>query len=46
MLVLKNISRKFNNTNVFKDLNIEFKGGLNFIVGPSGSGKSTLLKIA
>lgn len=45
MLILKNISRKFNNTNVLKDLNVEFKGGLNFIVGPSGSGKSTLLKI-
>ncbi|WP_346915055.1 ABC transporter ATP-binding protein/permease [Clostridium sp.] len=45
MLVLKNISRQFNNVKVLKDLNIEFKGGLNFIVGPSGSGKSTLLKI-
>lgn len=45
MLVLKNISRKFNNVDVLKDLNIEFKSGLNFIVGPSGSGKSTLLKI-
>lgn len=45
MLVLKNISRQFNNIKVLKDLNIEFKGGLNFIVGPSGSGKSTLLKI-
>ncbi|MEG2290041.1 MAG: ABC transporter ATP-binding protein/permease [Clostridium sp.] len=45
MLVLKNISKQFNKTRVLKDLNIEFKGGLNFIVGPSGSGKSTLLKI-
>lgn len=45
MLVLKNISRNFNNVKVLKDLNIELKGGLNFIVGPSGSGKSTLLKI-
>lgn len=45
MLVLKNVSRQFNNVKVLTDLNIEFKGGLNFIVGPSGSGKSTLLKI-
>ncbi|WP_346938895.1 ATP-binding cassette domain-containing protein [uncultured Clostridium sp.] len=45
MLVLKNISRQFNNVNVLKNLNLEFKNGLNFIVGPSGSGKSTLLKI-
>ncbi len=45
MLVLKNICKQFNNVKVLKDLNIEFKGGLNFIVGPSGSGKSTLLKI-
>ena len=45
MLVLKNVSRQFNNVKVIKDLNIEFKSGLNFIVGPSGSGKSTLLKI-
>lgn len=45
MLVLKNIYRQFNNVKVIKNLNIEFKSGLNFIVGPSGSGKSTLLKI-
>lgn len=45
MLVLKNVYRQFNNVKVLKDLNIEFKSGLNFIVGPSGSGKSTLLKI-
>ncbi len=45
MLVLKNVSRQFNNVKVLKDLNVEFKSGLNFIVGPSGSGKSTLLKI-
>lgn len=45
MLVLKNISREFNNVKVLNELNVEFKSGLNFIVGPSGSGKSTLLKI-
>ncbi|SHH95647.1 ABC-type lipoprotein export system, ATPase component [Clostridium collagenovorans DSM 3089] len=45
MLVLKNINKKFNDSVVLKNLNMEVKGGLNFIVGPSGSGKSTLLKI-
>lgn len=45
MLILKNVSRKFNNVKVLNELNVEFKSGLNFIVGPSGSGKSTLLKI-
>ena len=45
MLVLENVSKSFNDLNVLKNLNIEFKNGLNFILGPSGSGKSTLLKI-
>ncbi|WP_195987688.1 ABC transporter ATP-binding protein/permease [Clostridium sp. D53t1_180928_C8] len=45
MITLKNISKRFDNVQVLKNLNIEIKGGLNFIVGPSGSGKSTLLKI-
>lgn len=45
MLDLKNINKRFNNVQVLKNLNLEIKGGLNFIVGPSGSGKSTLLKI-
>lgn len=45
MLVLKNINKTFGNRKVLKNLSIEFRSGLNFIVGPSGSGKSTLLKI-
>ena len=45
MLILKNIYKKFNGITVLKNLNLEIRGGLNFIVGPSGSGKSTLLKI-
>lgn len=45
MLDLKNINKRFDNVQVLKNLNLEIKGGLNFIVGPSGSGKSTLLKI-
>ncbi|WP_196426604.1 ABC transporter ATP-binding protein/permease [Lysinibacillus cavernae] len=45
MLTLKNISKKFGNQPVLKNITAEFLGGLNFIIGPSGSGKSTLLKI-
>ncbi|MGL5353187.1 MAG: ATP-binding cassette domain-containing protein, partial [Clostridium sp.] len=45
MLVLKNVVKKFNNVNVLNNVNVEFKGGINFILGPSGSGKSTLLKL-
>lgn len=45
MLVLKNVVKKFNKVNVLRNLNVEFKGGINFILGPSGSGKSTLLKL-
>lgn len=45
MLVLKNITKKFNDVTVLKNLNVEFNSGINFILGPSGSGKSTLLKL-
>lgn len=45
MLVLNNITKKFNDLTVLKNLNVEFNGGINFILGPSGSGKSTLLKL-
>lgn len=45
MLVLKNITKKFNDVIVLKNLNVEFNKGINFILGPSGSGKSTLLKL-
>lgn len=45
MLILKNINKSFENVNVLKNVNVEFKNGMNFILGPSGSGKSTLLKI-
>lgn len=45
MLVLKNIVKKIGEREVLKNINAEFQGGINFILGPSGSGKSTLLKI-
>ncbi|MBB6714513.1 ABC transporter ATP-binding protein [Clostridium gasigenes] len=45
MLVLKNIVKKFNEVKVLNNINVEFNGGINFILGPSGSGKSTLLKL-
>nr|MCM0167104.1 ABC transporter ATP-binding protein [Paeniclostridium ghonii] len=45
MLVLKNIVKKIGEREILKNINAEFDGGMNFILGPSGSGKSTLLKI-
>lgn len=45
MLILKNIVKKFGDRVVLKNVNAEFEGGINFILGPSGSGKSTFLKI-
>lgn len=45
MLTLKNINKRFGDVTVLKNLKIEFRSGMNFILGPSGSGKSTLLKI-
>lgn len=45
MLVLKNIVKKFNEVKVLNNINVEFNGGINFILGSSGSGKSTLLKL-
>ncbi|EGT3616714.1 ATP-binding cassette domain-containing protein [Clostridium perfringens] len=45
MLKIKNLNKNFGQKKVLRNLNAEFKTGLNFILGPSGSGKSTLLKI-
>lgn len=45
MFEIKNVSRLFGQEFALKNISIEVKGGLNFIIGPSGSGKTTLLKI-
>ncbi len=46
MLSLKNISKKFNNNNVLKDVSFEvFPGDFVIIMGPNGTGKSTLFDI-
>lgn len=45
MIILKDLSKKFSEKYIFKNLNAEFKNGLNFIIGPSGSGKTTFLRI-
>ncbi|WP_033160783.1 ATP-binding cassette domain-containing protein [[Mycoplasma] collis] len=43
---LKNINLKFNDKNIFTNLNLKFEKGKKYaIVGKSGSGKSTLFKL-
>lgn len=45
MIKLENISKKFNETVVLKDINIEFEPEKTYaIIGSSGAGKSTLLR--
>ena len=45
MLIIKNLSKKFNGHQVLKDINIEIKNNeIIGLAGASGSGKSTLLR--
>ena len=44
-MLLQNISFKIQDKFILKNINTEFKKGINLIIGPNGSGKSTLLKI-
>ena len=45
MLTIKNLSKKFNNHEILKNINIEIKNNeIIGLAGPSGSGKSTLLR--
>ena len=46
MLKLKNISKSYNDVQIFDDLNCEFeKNKFTVILGPSGSGKTTILNM-
>ena len=46
MLKIRNLSKKFNNEYIFRNLNYDFKdNGLYSIIAPSGRGKTTLLNI-
>jgi len=45
MFEIKNVSRVFGQEYALKNISLEIKGGINFIIGASGSGKTTLLKI-
>ncbi|WP_196049120.1 ABC transporter ATP-binding protein [Clostridium saudiense] len=43
-MIIKNINFKYNNNEIYKNFNIEFKRGkINCIIGKSGCGKTTLL---
>lgn len=46
VIVLENLSRKYKDNTVLKNINLEVKSGENIVIlGPNGSGKSTLLKL-
>lgn len=46
MLNLSSITKKYENTTVLKDIDLDIKEGSIFgLIGPNGSGKTTLLKI-
>ena len=45
MIEVRNISKKFDDLEVLKNVSVEFdKGKTNLIIGQSGSGKTVLLK--
>src|ERR1035437_5270500 len=45
-IILENISKKYNRTWIFKDINYSFETGKSYaILGSNGSGKSTLLQV-
>lgn len=47
MLVLKNVTKKFNNIKAVNNLNLNVEEGIIYgFVGPNGSGKTTTMKIA
>lgn len=44
-ILVKNVSKKFGDTLVLRDINLEVpRGQVSCLIGPSGSGKSTLLR--
>ncbi|MEG1945562.1 MAG: ABC transporter ATP-binding protein [Lachnospiraceae bacterium] len=45
MFEIKNVSKKYAEETILRDISMKIGKGLNFIIGSSGSGKTTLLKI-
>ncbi|MGL5068221.1 MAG: ATP-binding cassette domain-containing protein [Sarcina sp.] len=43
-LVVKNLSKKYGNTVVFENINLEIKKGIFGLLGPNGAGKTTMMK--
>ncbi|QTL99926.1 ATP-binding cassette domain-containing protein [Iocasia frigidifontis] len=45
-IILKNVSKKYGNNTIIKNLNLEIEdGSFTVLVGPSGCGKSTILRM-
>ena len=42
---LINVSKKYNNNIVLRNINIKLKPGIYGLIGPNGAGKSTLMNI-
>ena len=45
MLQLLNLTKKWGNTTVLDDINLEFRNGINVLLAPNGAGKTTLMKM-
>lgn len=45
MLVVNNVSKRFGDFCVLKDINLEFINGVYGLLGPNGAGKTTLIKM-
>ena len=45
MIIIKNISKAFNDKNVINDVSLSIQPGITALIGKNGSGKSTLLRL-
>ena len=45
MLIVNNVTKKFNNFTALEDINLEFSNGIYALLAPNGAGKTTLIKM-